>query len=362
MGVYTRPLNMTQNKIISFEEFVDYFQESDYQIRMMFEKEELVYSIQEANDSELQLPSIVRNVEFTAGEPEKVKKTLVEWVKETFDKFIQAIKDLFDKLQKVVYDFYMRTNFIDDIVSKFKDKVTYQNLEKAKEKGWKGLSIERSEALINREVDTYVSTLFQDKQRDDYIKEEEISDIIKAEDLEKAREKYAIFNEKLKRFKFRGGFLEDKITYNIRLSNRFNDDLDTYTGFFGKYTDKEQKYYFPATKQFALTKEFAESGQSKIKKIKENYNYLTKELSQQKTFFLNNLKLFKRNGANQTEDKETNQINILYYKAQYEFSAAYISRTKKIVSGVVGMLKDQHRIAIRTYTVMAMAVNKYVTA
>ena len=359
MGLYSRTI--TKDKIISFTEFIEYFQESDYKMRILFEKEEIIYSIQEANESELQLPSIVKNIEFTVGEPEKVKKTLFEWIKEIFDKFIQAIKDLFDKLQKIVYNFYIRTNFIDDIVSRFKSKVTYQNLEKAKEKGWKGLSIEKSEALINREADTYISTLFQDKQKDDYIKEEEIISIIKSKDLEDAKEKYNIFNERLKKFK-EAKSMENKFVYNIRLGMGLYNDLDTYTGFFGSYTDKEQKYYFPATKQFALTKEFAESGQSKIKKIKENYNYLTKELSQQKIFFLNNLKSFKKNGSNITEDKETNQINILYYKAQYEFSSAYISRTKKIVSTVVSMLKDQHRIAIRTYTVMAMAINKYVTA
>ena len=113
--------------------------------------------------------------------------------------------------------------------------------------------------------------------------------------------------------------------------------------------------------QFNLTKEFAESGQSKIKKIRENYNYLTKELSNRKYFFLDNMKTFKKKGVNETEDKETNQINILYLKAQYEFSAAYISRVKRIISAIVSMLKDQHRIAIKSYTVMAMAVKKYAT-
>ena len=361
MGVYGR--SITKDKIISFTEFIEYFQESNYQMRMMFEKQELVYAIQEANDSDIQLPSIDKNIEVISGEPEKLKKTLIEWIKETFDKFIKAIKQLFEKLHKIIHDFYMKTNFIDDIVSKFKDKVTYQNITKAKENGWKGLSIEKNEALINREVDTYVSTLFQDKQSDDYIKEEEIISIIKADNLEKAREKYSIFEEKLKKFKDDGKKFENKSMYNMRIDNTSGllGNIDIYTGFFGNYTDKEQKYYFPAMQQFNLTKEFAESGQSKIKKIRENYNYLTKELSNRKYFFLDNMKTFKKKGVNETEDKETNQINILYLKAQYEFSAAYISRVKRIISAIVSMLKDQHRIAIKSYTVMAMAVKKYAT-
>lgn len=367
MGVYTRPLNMTQNKIISFEEFVDYFQESDYQIRMMFEKEELVYSIQEANDSELQLPSIVRNVEFTAGEPEKVKKTLVEWVKETFSNFIKAIKDLFDKVSKTVYDFYMRTNFIDDIVSKFKDKVTYPNLQTAQSKGWKGLSIEKGESVINRLVDTNVSTLKNDKDwsdegiaDDEFFKEDDFEAIIKAQDLNDAKEEYRKIKEKLEKFKSRKE-RENKFAYEIRM-NKGADENTIYTGFFGNYTDKDHKYYFPAPKQFTLTKKFAETGQSEIKKIREVHKFLTKGLEDQKSVLLNNMNSYKKDGSNNIDDKETNQINILYYKAQYEYSSAYISRTKRVVNTLISLIKDQHRIAIRTYTVMAMAVNKYVTA
>lgn len=359
MGVYSRPI--TEDKIISFEEFAEYFYESDYQMRMMFEKEDLVYSIQEANESDVQLPSIVRNVEFTAGEPEKVKKTLIEWIKEIFDKFIKAVKDLFEKLQKTIYDFYMRTNFIDDIVSKFKDKVTYQNLTTARDKGWKGLSIEKQQAVINREIDTYVSTLFHDKQKDDFVNEKDFESIIRATDLNVAKEEYSKVEEKIKEFTERGKTHEYVFDFNLNM--KYDSRIDTYTGFFGVHTDKEQKYYFPATKQFALTKEFAESGQSKIKKIKEHYKDLTKELTDKKSFFLNNMNLFKKkDSANYTNDKETNQINILYYKAQYKFSSAYVMRTKKIINNVVAMLKHQHSIAIRTYTVMAMAVQKYANA
>lgn len=362
MGVYSRPI--MEEKIISFEEFVEYFQESDYQMRMMFEKEELVYSIQEANDSELQLPSIVRNVEFTAGEPEKVKKTLIEWIKETFSKFIQAIKDLFDKVSKAIYDFYMRTNFIDDIVSKFKDKVTYQNLEKARDKGWKGLSVEKGELLINREADTYLSDLSISSDRDYIVKveEEDFTSIIRAKDLNDAKEQYNKFKEKLTKFKSRIMF-DTPIDLTIRMSSSMNSSLDDYIGFYGKVLDQEKKYYFPATKQFALTKQFAESGQKRIKEIKEHNKNLAKGLNEQKSFFLNNMNLFKnKDSSNNTGDKETDQINILYYKAQYEYSSAYIMRVKRVINSLTSVLKNQHRIAIRTYTVMAMAVNKYVTA
>lgn len=155
--------------------------------------------------------------------------------------------------------------------------------------------------------------------------------------------------------------MDDPLAFTLNHSIRREGTLDQWSGCFGRAANDENTKYFPAPKQFQLTKEFAESGQSKIKQTSQSYKIGLSKLKIEENCNLENMKSYKKGGSNYSkDDNEINKINMLYFKARYEYASFYVSRCSKTISSIVKILKVQHTIAIRTYIQFVSVIRRYV--
>ena len=379
MAVYGNII-MEQNRSMDMSDFIDFFQETTSQLELMFERANVIQSLKEANVLLEDVPAAVKPV-VTNSEPEKVKKTLLEKVKEIWVKFVQMVKNAFEKLANAIHNKYMEINFVDKIVSKNKNIVTFENLKKAKENGWVGMPT--NVPMINKIADPTDSKLYKDMELyniqsnnnsksttsadfDNLIStEDDIDPILSAESLEDAKEKYKKFEEKLKKFN------EDKKRENksgnyTRNSFASADPTSFWSSKNAKGVEhayftitniksEDGKYYMPSSDGFLRTKELAEKGQFIIKNIKNSSQIAIKNLKGEKDIEMNNLKSYQKSKV----DSEANQIIILYYKAKYMYSKSYISRMTKIMNTVLSIIREQHIIAINAYIHYVKAIKKY---
>lgn len=362
MAIYGNMLltheNFDTRSGLDIGDFLSFVQETTYDIDLMFEKVDMIHVLKEENTS-LTIPN-----EFKF-EPEKMKKTLLEKVKEIYSNFIAMIKKAFTNLAEVIHKKYMETNLQDKYISRFKDIVTFDNLKKAKNNGWVG--VHASIPMINKLADVRDSQLYSDineglfETDDEYINiERDIDPIAKSQSISDAKEKYQEFEKKLKKFKS-DSRKENNVSYGIN---------NVYTAAFkgvqnAYYTvtnDKSEdgKYYFPNPEGFIKTKKLAEEGQSIIKQYKNSNQAFIKNIKMNKDVEMQNLKSFKSSGSNVTDDKDSNQIMIMYYKARYKFTAAFVQRSTKILDAVISLIKTQHSYAIISYMVYVHAIKKYV--
>lgn len=352
--------NVVFGHAMSLEEFFDFIQESDKQMEIMFEKTDLIQVLKEENTS-LSIPT---KISFD-GDPETVKKTVIQKIKDLVDKFVQMVKEAFANLAKKLQEAYNNANFVDKFVSKFSDKVTFENLKIAKSKGWKG--VPTSIPMINKFADAKDSKLYEN-MNDEYYKnntainlDKDIRPIVNSKNLEEAKEKYNQFVEKLNKVKEEEK-RETSSSYIIskNLDQRFDFKGDAILkAYFVISTDQsDDSHYYPIPEGFAKTKKFAEEGQSLIKQVSQGSNAAINNLKLEKGASLNNLKSAK--GTNSSDNAEINQINILYCKAIYQNASQRVSVASKILRAVLGILRMQHRVAIQGYMQYVSAINRFV--
>lgn len=337
-------------------DFIEFLQESDYEMDKIFNRFNLL-NLSEAENTSL---SVINNKNYY--ESEEVKKTFIEKVKDIIKKFIDMVKKLFNDIYEKLHKFYIETNFVDKFVSRYKDKVTYINLQKALDNGWPGLT--GSYPVINRVCDITDSDLYRFKDSENSVKidDNDFDSIIKAENLEEAKENYEKFKEKLEQFKkeslesvddFKMGQWFCDIGINIT-----DKESRKWYGCYGKLVIDEE-HYMPSPKHFMMTKVFAETGEGKIKNIRQDGKRMLSNLKLEKEILNDNMKSFKKNGNNSTSENEVNQCNILYYKSKYEYAASYISRMTNIISSIIKIIKEEHTIALKTYMQFVSAINKF---
>lgn len=362
MSIYGNGFMREQEPVVTMEMFMDFFTESTIQMELMFERANIIQTLREEN-TELAIPI---SIDFSkSSDSEKVKKSVIEWAKEVFKNFVKAVKDLFNKVAESIHKLYLNTNFIDKIVSRYKDTVTYENLEKIKEKGWPGLPT--SYPLINKYPDVRDSALYRYGDSDDSSlnvlidHDSVILPIGTAQTLDEAKEAYSKFSEKLE--KLEKSTKHDDSDTSISFSNEFkakltdNYDLVFY-GCFGT-TLEDKNHYMPAKNQFMFTKDFAEKGEAKIKEIRDGYKFIINKHEITRDIELSNMKSFRPKGSNHISDEDVNQINILYYKARYKYAGAIVKRLSKIIKSIITIIKQEHIIAIRTYSKLAKDITHY---
>lgn len=367
MAVYGNSvLNMQQNyNPISFTEFYDFVMESNYEVELIFEKFNIYSSILENNDIE-------DNDKST--NTETAKKTIIEKIKELFKKLKDAIVGLFYKLVDSIEELYKKVNLQDKVISQFSNLVTFENLQKAKEKGWKG--IPENIPMINRLCKVSDSQFFDlnndSESRKLYYNMENLNnEIIRAKDLDEAQSKYNSFKELLKKFKkskseenaaqyIRDNEIKEDFS-NIKRMLGHDIPLDT---FFCVATEKnkieDKVYYFPIREPFETTKTLAETGQRKIKDIRsKTRKYIRQQKIDEKEAYFSDMKLYKNNGSNALQDANMNKINMLYLKSKYELSSAYCQRQATIVKSLLKVISIQHNVAINFYMRCLSACKKY---
>lgn len=338
-------MSLTEDKMVSVSEMFNFINESDMEMACMFERANIVQIIKEDN-TELAIPT---NVEDSSN-PETVKKTVIEKVKELINKFISFVKTSFQKLVEGLKKFYIEHNIQDSIISKWKDKVTWENLQMAREKGWKGCPI--TSPMIGKHASVTESGLYQNIYENNIKVEKDIDPIILAEDYSNAKKIYDSFKVKCNNFKKEVEIVESPDIYKWRADFDLDVGRSGTTYFIITATQHEVggvKYYYPNKDGFISTKSFAETGEKKIKELQFGAKDAIKQMNLSKDVELNNMKSYKNGGSNVSEDKEINKISILYYKARYEYASTMIFMKSKIMQSVIKVLKEQHQYAIKCY-------------
>lgn len=309
---------------------------------------------------------------------EKVKKSVIQKIKELISKFIQAVKDLFAKVSVEIQKKYKETNLIDDFVSKNKSIFTYDNFKAAYYNDVKkhgeptllNLTMVGKPAEIT-DSDFYTKLIGQDGL---IIKLNNlIENIIKQNELDKANDKYKEFEDLLLELK-----THDENKNNFGKGSGENDysDMDPFKPLAGSdrefesmRDDRINKFFKNGvylitinginkalpdidgfSRYFLSTKQFAEQGESYIKNIRAAGNASIKGLKIDKLAAKDSMK------ANAKNEDESGKITTLYYKAKFKFSTVFIKKSKQILNAVVSLLKRQHWVAINFY----INVSKYI--
>ena len=302
-------------------------------------------------------------------------KKCADKIKELWDRFTNFVKTLFEKLQNNLIDFYNKTTLVDAAVRKtMADKMEYENLVKAKEGGWKGLSV--NIPIITKLYD-FTDHGFYNKYDSEFYHKcspADIDEIIDAKDEAEAQEKYSEFSKKLKDFKsvslqdtsfgfssaesrrnIEADFAEIKL--NMGLADE--EDLDKikeykfkmhFAGPGPAMLSEDKKSYYPDEKAFGITKDIGENGQKRIREIKSRNRDMMKHLNQsKKTAKLDNL-AFKESSI---------KAQTLYYKAKYEYASVLVQRYSRITRTVVQLVNRQYQIGFKTYIMEYNAIKKY---
>lgn len=360
---------------VSYQDYYYYMVESNFEIESMFERTNLIVSITEANDGNVKIP------ENAKSDSKGFIIKISEKIKELFSKLKSLIVNLFEKLQDKMYEISQKFNFTDNYYVKAKPVITLDNMQAARDKGWKGLY----QPLINKIADSSDSALISSTLYEKYIDalEKQIETITRSETADRAIEIYYEFQDKLESFK-QSKSVDSALS--IFMSNRFSTSLqaDLSRSFKDKAGEieaimkmffihpmsngaKDDDGYIPqdggsiAIKAFATTINLATEGQQKIKELKNISRKVIKDLKldSQQDGFLNNANSYKKGGSNYTNDPDTNKINMYYWKAKYDLASAICQRKAAIVKSIVNLIKIQYSVAMSTYRDCMIAVKHY---
>lgn len=339
------------NESCSYEEFIGSVFESIYYTESLFDNLNISLFITESDDL------MVLDIKSE----EKIKKNIIETIKDLFTKFVNFLKEKMKQFTDWLSDIYMKTNLYDNIMTKIGKGIKFEDLKIAKEKGWRGTPTNKP--CVNPVSISDLKTLDMLKEQFDTHKYLDMCEnIIKVDNLTDAKEIFDDIKLKAKETK------KETKKRGASLTNYINN-LDAQFNIFGEkeiklfiYTRKsENKHYYPTTEDFIKVKTMAEKGQSFIK----NYNmdlhkYLNRVQKELIDPEISNIKSFKM-GNNRSNDKENDQINILYHKAKLFVSQLSLKAYSNAMSDVINLLRLQHKISIDTYLYWIMSTKKYIT-
>ena len=357
------------NTINSFESFLNFVYESNNEVESIFEQFD--YLIEGDTQLSVIKQSNTNDESKSDDNAEKVKKTIIQKIKELFDTFVGFVKKIFINLSEIIKKKYMETNLSDKFFSRYKNIVKFNNLQTAREKGWKGIPI--NIPSIGRLCDYKDSSFYRyiikyinegEEPIESYINiEKDIDPIIHADDLTQAKEIYKEFENKLSKFDTSEDEFDIQLNSNERSSSGIFNSKIPENPLFATTNDRSSdgKFYYPNIELFATNKMLAEEGERKIKELRAGGNDTIKNMKTMKVKSeLKNMKSFKKGGINSSKDKESDAINILYYKAKYKFASAVVKRQSSIIKLIISVIKKQQFFAIQNYLLYVQAIKKYV--
>ena len=367
MSVYSSSVydyRYNEAKTVSLDQLNSFIQESNEFVFNLFNENSL-FGIMEAEAT----------LALNTNKVEETKKSIIQRIKELFSKFIGFVKGAFAKLADKLQEVYSKTNFVDKFVVRYKNIVIWENVEKLKETGWKGMST--SIPMVGTPVSIKDTLLFDSesqKQLEEF--EKYYNQIITSNSSDDAKQVYNTFSKRLKEYKERiseDNYYRMSLRKNmqigfadidLRMATLTPDEYEKLLNsryFAISNVSEDEKMYFPIKKYFITTKYMAENGQKLIRDVRQFGKKMISVLKvDKKESELVNMKSYKNGGSNYNEnDKEGNIISMLYYKAKYEYASAFISLSQKMTSLVLSIMKNQHKHAIKFYMSIVSAINKY---
>ena len=302
-------------------------------------------------------------------------KNIKESIKNIISKLIKGFTGFVitavSNLVKFINDLYDKINIKDSTIKKMVKNISFEDLEKAKSNGWKGISIKYpmiklltfSNSRLMMEVESiewkYITDDFMDDDANHITK---LKACKETNDIEKARE---IYNRILNGDNSTEGLLykmnnikklspKDSIS-EIDNYNNTELDLNSYIFYTNKISYKDdngEEYYYPDKDGFnnvkdmvfnsqKYIKQYKKNGNNSIKDVKEEYNSIQKEIS--------NI----NSSSNNTEIDEM-ILDIRLKMTHYKIKAYTIG-----IKETIGAIKLQHKYALKTYAQCLSSIKKY---
>lgn len=308
---------------------------------------------------------------------EETKLKLKDKLKEMLAKFLKWFKSIWDKLADTVKKAIevIKDNTIQDkIMAKLFDDLSYSDVEKAIEAGWKGLNYKATACpdpvtMNDSTIKKRISKMVQ-KPHD---LAGQIDKILYVNSADEAKEIYEDVSSQCKKFltryetqkndpseQMRYGEIE-RITRR-RAFSFLDDDKGSFGSVFFTYLSiknpNAEGYGFPSKQQFDDIKLMAIGGQRYCVILrKEYYNNHIKDLE---LFIDKDIENIFKNFSDPSLSKESNQIMRYYYKSMLASDRTQLVLHNRICSEVVQMIHFQTKIGIRTYLKLLSAVKLFV--
>ena len=395
MGLYGNGFNDYMNgNNTSFESVFEYADNFLNSLDAIFETIEMENIYREAGaDVTLALPGPVGK--------ESIVKKILEAGKVIFRKFVDAVKTFFTKtLPEVVSKLYQNTNVKDKLYTFLgKGIVTYSNMEKAKENGWKGLSANPKdrEFIVVGTPSVYYTKLFKDiagyttrREKPDFVKRmeqmfgnydgnpwyewedkdsllfklqelaDEIGKCAKQKDSKKAladaQEKYSEFEENFKEFNrpFKDEFFSNIRGNLFKIGDEIGGEFGDLIGIPEDKNGAGEGYYYPDKRCFETTVKTVEEGQKMGREYKAFSRESLKDVKELKDVYKANY------DTNAYKDDDLSKIIALDAKAHLELYRCYLKRSNITIRTVSKVFVLFQKKALKSYLVLAKAIKKYV--
>ena len=284
--------------------------------------------------------------------------SFMKWVKQIWDKLIEAVKKALDKVRDLTLQ--------DKALKALFDKGDYSDVQKARDNGWKGLLYEGTVMCVPATAgDSEIVRLI--RKRAKYTDPKNINkivdDISKSQTIDTARDQYDKLKTECKKISEQN-WVHSPVDIANRggdiISKIFKEDQD-YRALFcymNIRNPKNSKFGWPDQKQFEQCKGLALGGEKYCNGIRKDfYNDNIKTLEE----FVNSDIDRVLNHKLEVNDlqKESNQIMGLYYKGMLLSDKTQLSLAQKICTEVVSLINFQIKTSIGTYLKILTGVKAF---
>lgn len=287
--------------------------------------------------------------------------SFLKWVKSIWDKLLETVRKALDKVRE--------TAVKDKALSLLFDKLSYDDIDKARDNGWKGLSYEKTVMCVPANIIDSEIIRKNRKHSEDNIKNigNDINDIIQTQDIEKAKELYESVKTKCEDvLNDRNNNVHDwnTIEFSRNLSGgiarAFGKNPD-FRGLFVYMRVKNSNYPefgYPDREQFDNCKLLALKGETYVNDIRKNYynNYI-KGIEEFINADINNILDAKIEDYKYGSD--TNQIFGYYNKAMLISDKTQLTLRQRILTEVIQIINLQIKNSLKSYVAMFTSVKAY---
>jgi hypothetical protein len=355
MGLYGDELNKFLNEeqipLVSFEDYMEYATNESYNIEKLFEN--IDYNILLSEDGAV------------AALPGPTKANIKETTKAFLKKIKEAIKKIFDKCKEAIITFFTKTlptqlkkihesvSLKDSVIKRFSKYMTYENLERCRDFGWKGYSdttvfVTRypdvTDTMFGADTNTFLFPknnsanvqTFQSKidesidKMDSFIDEASNAED-KIDDIFQKAEK--LFNDTKAIIKeFNGKFI-DNMYSKLELSPYdLNYEDSTKGGYLGMFkANTPDGTVMIDSKTFNVSKKCAEDGVKDTRKYVNHGKEVIKEIEKDNKYYKEIMNLTEKD-IKDVGDLDTRLLRLQYMKYQLQFEAGKAFITQALIA------------------------------
>lgn len=347
--IYGNTFINKEESIITYESFIDFFNESMEEHDKIFES--FMFEAE--------------TLQLTDSQHKDTKKGILETIKNLFQKFITFVKRAVQKVMDWYKDI-QEGKYKDILANKLLKDLKYEDLETAKKNGWKGIPEQSSFAMIDPARIQHELYMFENVKEE--IRNNKITEIIESiksvEKFEEAKEKYKEVQESisnLRYYDFKPGsihlmkFRAGMENISRRHKRSFGDNKQDVQLILLYHTTIQNGFWYPDTRGFGHVKDYTFNGASNISRYsKELYKYV----SDYDKAYVEPIEKSIANATTSNADNDQSR-DLLYNKAQLSVAQYVMKVYTGIIKETLDALKVQHSVAIGTYIFLFTNTRKF---